>query len=234
MERRLDQPLSRGGDGVFAVLTGDIIGSTGPASPPMEQTRALTALAAERLKGLAPGAAIGAPEFFRGDSWQLLLGDPRWALRAALLIRATLRAELATDTRIAIGLGAVDHIDPARISLSRGEAFVLSGRALDRMTGYFQLTGALPLRAGALALWLPATLHLCSGVIASWTRRQAQVVASALLLAEPTHERIAAALHPPVAKQTVTRALRGADWRALQEPLDAFEKTDWRSLAGPA
>ena len=215
---------------VLAVLTGDIIGSTKLSIERMGHTRSLVEKVAREFRPRAPRAVCGVPEFFRGDSWQLLLREPRWALRVALTIRALLIAEIAVATRLLIGVGGADFIDTRRVSLSTGEAFTLSGRALDAMTGYFDLSGALPERAGALARWFPATLHVCSGLVRPWTRRQAEIISFALLPDSPTHEQIARLLRPPVAKQTVSESLAGADWRSLNEAIRAFEETDWSAL----
>jgi len=222
--------------GIFAVLTGDVIESTELSTKELERAREVLSKATKRLSAMHTQAVRGEPEFFRGDSWQVLLAEPKWALRASLLIRALLRAELGADTRISIGIGVVDKIE-YQVSMSTGEAFTLSGRALDKITGYFELTGALPDRAGALAPWFSVILHLCSGLIRSWTRRQAEIVAKALMLkdptqdkGDPTHEEIAKSLRPPVSKQTVTESLTGANWRVLLEPLRAFENTNWTEL----
>ena len=176
---------------------------------------------------------IGRLEFFRGDAWQLLMDDPAPALALALLLRAQLRWKLSADTRLAIGIGTAQKIDRRKISLSSGEAFELSGHALDRMTGYFTLTAALPARASLAARWLPAVLHLCSDLLRGWTPRQAEIVACALRHREATHEEIGAMLHRPVRKQTVTSALRSAHYRALSEALELFEETDWTTLLQP-
>jgi hypothetical protein len=217
---------------VFAVLTGDLIGSARLSTERLGGTRRLVLRTARDLRAKARHALIGAPEFFRGDAWQLLLGEPRQALRVALLIRAVLSAEIDVETRVSIGVGRVDVIDRARISRSTGEAFTLSGQALDKITGYFDLTGALPERTGVMAVWFPATLHLCSGLVRTWTRRQAEIVAIALSRDNPTHEGIAKSLRPKVSKQTVSESLAGAGWRTLLEAIRAFEATDWASLAG--
>jgi hypothetical protein len=217
----------------LAVLTGDIIGSTGLSVEQMSRTRSHVEKAAREFRPKPPRAVCGVPDFFRGDSWQLLLKEPRWALRVALTIQAALLAEVDVRTRISIGVGGADFIDARRISLSTGEAFTLSGRALDAITGYFDLTGAVPVRTGALVRWFPATLHLCSGLVRPWTRRQAEIVSLALLPDNPTHEWIAKALRPRVAKQTVSESLAGAGWRALLEAIRAFEETDWPALLAP-
>jgi hypothetical protein len=218
------------GHGPVAVLTGDIIRSTALSSERLQQARHIVLDAARGFEGRRPSGLGSGAEFFRGDAWQLVLSRPGGALRLALLIRARLRAEIGADTRIAIGIGGVEVIDPERTSLSLGEAFELSGRALDKMTGYFEMTAALPEAAGVPAQWLPAMAHLCSGLVGSWTRRQAEIVACALLLESPTHAQIAKALSPPVQKQSVTSILRGAHWRPLLEAIRAFEATDWAAL----
>lgn len=154
-------------------------------------------------------------------------------MRVALFLRALLSARIDVETRIAIGVGSADLINRKRVSLSTGEAFTLSGHALDRITSYFDLTGALPDRAGAMARWFPATLHLCSGLVRPWTRRQAEILSIALLQDHATHEDIAKSLQPKVSKQTVSESLAGAGWRTLLEAIRAFEETDWASVAAP-
>jgi hypothetical protein len=219
---------------VFAVLTGDIVGSRRLSAEGLQRTRSLLADGAARFRRRQPRALCGVPEVFRGDAWQLLLREPRWALRLALLVQALLLAGNDVRTRISIGIGGVEVINRRRISVSTGEAFMLSGHALDHITGYFDLTGALPDRAAPLSGWFPAMLHLCSGLVRPWTRRQAEIVSLALLSANPTHESIAASLRPRVSKQSVTESLAAARWRPLLDAMRVCEETDWeRLLAGP-
>ena len=222
----------RGAGRVFAVLTGDIVSSRRLSVERLERTRRLIASGAAEFRRRQPRAFSGVPEVFRGDAWQLLLREPRWALRVALLMRALLLARNDVRTRVSIGIGAVEAIDRRRISLSTGEAFTLSGHALDHITGYFDLTGALPERAAPLAAWFPAMLHLCSGLMRSWTRRQAEIVSLALLADNPTHEAIAGSLRPRVSKQSVSESLAAARWRPLLEGIRVFEQSDWDRLTG--
>jgi hypothetical protein len=118
----------------------------------------------------------------------------------------------------------------SKISLSTGEAFTVSGRALDDMGTYFQLTGATAEGLGAIEDWVPLTFQLCGAIVRNWTRRQSEIVAQALIMTQPEHEEIANALTPPVAKQTVTKALQAANWRALTSALKAFEKASWDAI----
>jgi hypothetical protein len=95
-------------------------------------------------------------ELIRGDSFQCLVPNPRAALKIALLIRTYVRSlnptaqydiyrrenpalrqtELLTkwlfDARIAIGIDSIDY-EGETLAESDGEAFHLSGRALDRL-----------------------------------------------------------------------------------------------------
>ncbi|WP_084395641.1 hypothetical protein [Henriciella aquimarina] len=219
---------------IYAVLTGDLVASSDMTAARLEQVRNTLKTAAEIFSNSFPRPVEIRLDMYRGDAWQVLLNDSGLALRLSLYLRARLRAGLEADTRVSIGLGLCDTIDPAKVSLSTGEAFTLSGRALDHMTGYFDMTAAVPERAGALCQWLPASLHLVSEIVRAWTRRQAEIASEALLRPEATHEDIAQLLDPPVSKQSVTASLSGAGWRALQEPLKAFEDTDWRALLAPA
>ena len=211
-------------------MTGDIIDSTRLSQAGLERVRQLLQQAAEAFCASYGGTVEARLDFYRGDAWQLLLTEQRLALRLSLYLRARLRAELEADTRVAVGLGTVEAIDRDRLSRSTGEAFTLSGRALDAMTGYFDMTAALPPRAGVLGDWLPAVFHLCSDMVRGWTRRQAEISAVALLMPDATHEQIAGTLRPKVTKQTVTASLSGANWRALQEALTTFETTQWTKL----
>ena len=95
-------------------------------------------------------------EMYRGDSFQCLIDTPKDALRIALILKTYIRslnpsdiiAEIGSvwsekkkvallpnwmfDVRMAIGIGAV-AMKMKNIATSDGEAFYLSGRALDEM-----------------------------------------------------------------------------------------------------
>ena len=111
---------------VRAVLTSDIVNST-----------KLTAAKDRKLtKMLADIFLYEKMEFFRGDSFQVYIKNPKEALRLALQCRAaaiSLSKEekiVLSDVRISIGIGNVQA--PIRaLTTAKGEAFVLSGRQFD-------------------------------------------------------------------------------------------------------
>lgn len=218
------------GDKCYAVLTGDIVKSAKLGARELAVARGVVTASLDEVRDWRRGALKGAAEFFRGDSWQALMANPSLSLRTAVFVRARLIAECGVDSRVSIGIGAVDSISRTRVSLSTGEAFLASGRALDAMG-----RGRLAIAAGEslnralapLRSWLPAFAALCDSLVSGWTPRQAEIVAAALAPSAPTQEEIARRMG--VAQQAISKSLDAAHWRAIEEAIEAFEATQWRS-----
>jgi len=207
-----------------AVLTGDLVGSGRASEAALDHARNTIRETLEALPW-EERLAQGPVDFFRGDAWQALLARPRWSLRAALLLRARLRAEGAPDTRVALAIGGVGRVDASRISRSSGEAFVRSGRALDALPRAARFTAEIAdANAGAENAWLRVVASLCDAWIRDWTRRRAAIIAEALALRQPRHAEIAARLDPPVAQQTVTGALNASGWRGVWNAVETWER----------
>jgi hypothetical protein len=217
----------------YAVLTGDVINSRRLSPTQLESVRSSLVGAVDLARGWKRGLVGGKPEFFRGDAWQLLLTDPAMALRVAILLRASFRAGGLADSRIAIGVGDVEKISSVRVSLSTGQAFVISGKALDNMTRYSSMTIEVPKSVGPLSDWLPVVGHLCDSLISQWTRRQAEMVCAAVDPTEPDYEKIGRLLKPAVSKQAVAKVLSGANWHAIREAIRQFEQTSWEAVLQP-
>jgi hypothetical protein len=122
---------------IYAVLTGDLVGSRQLAGDQVEalfqNLNDLWGQFAERHAG----AVIGRIEVFRGDGWQAALAQPSLAVKAALFLRAVVKAQpfdQVVDTRVGIGIGRVDVLKPDRLNESNGPAFQLSGEALEALT----------------------------------------------------------------------------------------------------
>lgn len=215
---------------VVAVLTGDIVDSTALDLKGLALARQSLTGAARAFEDIYADALLLPAEFFRGDAWQMALRRPELGLRLALFLTARLRSEGDVRTRVAIGLGAAEGLSPS-VTTSVGEGFQLSGRALDAMTGYYVLTADLPEASGPVRDWVRLCVQLCGRFAQTWTRRQAEIVAMALLTTPPHHAAIADKLVPKVAKQTVTKALEGAHWHWLLDAVATFEATDWRTMS---
>jgi hypothetical protein len=214
----------------YAVLTGDIIHSSRLTPTQLEAVRSSLIGSVDKVRRWKRGLVKGKPEFFRGDAWQLLLADPAMALRVGVFLRASLLARGLADSRVAIGLGEVEEISHERVSLSTGQAFVISGKALDRMTRYSNMTIEIPKTVGPFSAWLPVAGHLCDSLIGQWTTRQAELVRAAVNPKEPGSEKIGQSLKPAVSKQAVAKGLSGANWYVIKEAVHLFEETLWGDL----
>ena len=158
----------------------------------------------------------------------MLLGEPRYFLRAAIYLRAALRREHREfDTRIGVGLGEVARIDPARISLSAGDAFLASGRQLDAMSSDLGITVAVPERCAARLGWLTPMAALCSSSLTHWSERQAEIALKMLHPAGPRQIDVASML--AISKQAVSKTLTAIDFEALLAALRWVEGCNWQA-----
>lgn len=214
----------------FAVLTGDLVKSTRLSGDEMLRARAAILDAAKAVGGWRKGLVPARSEFFRDDSWQVLLADPGEALRVALFLRARLLATRLTDTRIAIGIGPVSQIEPRRVSLSRGEAFVRSGEALDGLKQPGRM--ALATVDGLCETdWAAVVIRLCDVLMSACTSGQASVLAESLV---PGVERLADIARRKGSGATARgmgKALRRAGGSALEAAVVRFESADWQPAA---
>ncbi|HEX42598.1 MAG TPA: hypothetical protein ENN81_11170 [Phycisphaerales bacterium] len=208
-------------DKLHAVLTGDIVRSRSLSHRQLEKVRNRLDWCTEQLNGLKRRLVHGRVDFFRGDSWQMLLNEPTQALRAALYARAALLAFEECTTRISIGIGPVTEISRRRISQSTGKAFVLSGHALDQMKPGERLAIELPDAWRETSAWLKVMLRMCDAVAGHWKPRQAEAALRAL--EGLTQTEIADAIKPPISQQAVAKALAGGDWNAIDAALAQFE-----------
>lgn len=116
-------------------------------------------------------------EMFRGDSFQITVENPSFALAIGIALRAALRANTPDgltpwDARISIGIGEVSF-ESESILTSDGEAFRLSGRGFDTL-------GKRRLFISTSTEGLNAELKLNTAfadeIITKWTPKQAAVV----------------------------------------------------------
>ncbi|MDZ7724584.1 MAG: hypothetical protein U5R06_17715 [candidate division KSB1 bacterium] len=213
---------------ICAVLTGDIIRANRLDDQEMNKVRSCLSDAVTRMQDW--DRIYGGPDFFRGDSWQLMLTQPDLALRVAIYLRAAMRASRLSDTRIAIGLGHVNDMNPDQISQSTGEAFSLSKRGLYDMKIHVNMTVQLPKSLQLLSDWAPLMVHLCDAVINRWTRRQSEIAGLALDIQKPTHAEIAEQLSTNITRQAVSDSLKATNWTVIRDAVCEFEKTQWEFL----
>jgi hypothetical protein len=210
----------------IAVLTGDLVRSSDLSVADLARARSALEHAAQHIAGWKTKPVVGPVEFFRGDAWQLALGVPGLFLRASILVRARLRAEDARfDTRIGVGLGGYDELNLDRTSLSTGEAFTISGSALDGLAGGSGISVDVPDGVRDRFGWVRPMAGLCSAIADQWTEKQALLVARMLESRDVQQTNVAAQLQ--VTRQSVSKQLLAADFGALNEAVDYVESVDW-------
>jgi hypothetical protein len=199
------------------VLSGDLIGSSeaGPSETNLAIIRVLaTAAAIERWDD-------SGPTYFtrvRGDGWQFILRNPKYALRSSLRVFANLICVKGLpQTRIAIGLGEIDHIEGSDLSSASGHAFEASGRTLDAMaeSDRFAIAGVgvTPLHHAIVAL--------IEDHISRWTPEQAEAAAYYLDPTDPTLKQIAGSLG--ISTQAVHSRIKGGGAQALRQAVNYWE-----------
>ena len=202
-----------------AVLTGDLVGSTKVARPTLEACMDHLRTAAQTISiwtGMEPLRFTR----FRGDGWQVILNQPQFAVRAGLLLIASLTAADDTlTTRIAIGMGSIDSLGTQDLGDASGPAFIRSGRALDQM------------KPDHSFVLIDPNLNLLRNVVTSllgersgrWSRLQAQAMVLALDPARPTLQTMATRVG--VTLQSVSYRLRSAGWPTIHDALSVLEST---------
>jgi hypothetical protein len=180
-----------------AVITGDIVKST-YISDHAKMIRSLK-LIMQRLVEQGYVRA-GRWEIFRGDSFQLVT-EPEKALLAALILRSGFRGGVyrlasplvvedmldeSIDVRLSIGIGGVGELTEP-ISESYGEAFTLSGKMLEDITGEeLRLIVVTPDKS--LNTHFEMICRLMDIIINDWSENSSQAIYRNLLLGETQRE----------------------------------------------
>lgn len=120
-----------------AILTGDIMASRRLNASQLTGTFQEMNTFWSEFSSLHSGQVLGKIDVFRGDGWQAALASPEHAVDAAVFLRAVVKAcplSEKSDSRLGIGIGSVEQLDPDDLGGSHGEAFEASGDALSLAT----------------------------------------------------------------------------------------------------
>jgi len=198
---------------INAVLTGDIVNSTGMGKS--NESRLLKIL--NQL--LEPYLF----EFYRGDSFQVYIKDPKPALRIALLCRSAAIGiakedeQILSDVRISIGIGQVKT--PVKsLSTAKGEALLLSGRAFDKMLKTetrLSVATENPLANEGLQV----ISDYINDIFKTMTGKQAQVIFE--LLKGKTQQQVAKKLKRT--KSTINQHVSSGKWFQIEKLLTQYE-----------
>ncbi len=190
----------------------------------------------EKLKALQVWAKMES-EIYRGDSFQSLLHAPGSALQVALVLKTYIKGLEPTqeemkemgyhawtdfqkqqvDVRISLAIGEVDN-ETGKIGTSNGEAFRLSGRQLDEMTGFKRSFGATSDDVYKQELETEAVL--LDALLSRSTVSQCQVIC--FKLEGMTEMGIAEKLK--INQSAVNQRASSGSWYAMEAVVKRFEK----------
>ena len=200
----------------FAVLTGDVVGSSKLSDEDRHSLPDALREASRAARSFFGKAIPLEADVFRGDGWQVVVADAALGLRVALFFRAHLRGNspgLGLDTRISIGIGTISFLPKQRASQGDGPAFRVSGQALEKMSRSRRL--ALTVAEAETPAGIVAVVGLIDPLMVRWTEKQALAVVGALQ--RRTQEAIGNSWNPPVKQQVIARHLQQANWQAIEE-----------------
>lgn len=206
-----------------AVITGDLVkstkvdkkGYTRLISTLKKTFQTITSLYSDNDKSIAF-------DIFRGDSFQGIIPNPKFALNASLIIRSCLRksqsenSSLNWDARTAIGIGSVDSV-PENVSEGTGEAYKYSGSSLDQMKSEQRLTIITPWEK--VNNEMRSQTALLDAIMAKWTPPQAEIVFE-LLQGKP---RKAISKEFDISQAAVHYRVKGAGWLAIQKFIERYQ-----------
>jgi hypothetical protein len=196
-----------------AVITGDIVNFTSLGAVHRE---ALVRESKDFLQKINPQK--GSAEFFRGDSFQLIVSDVVEAIHKSIQIRCWFKKgawsdeKSLLDAKIAIGVGEISYLGDSVLD-SDGEAFHLSGRTFDKMeTSMFRIV----VPNEEINKQLEIIADLMNVIMTDWTKPQAEVIF--LLMENKTQQQIA--LELAVGQSSVNKRIRLSKWKEIERTIN--------------
>ena len=174
-------------------------------------------------------------DIFRGDGFQAVTQDIQISFYLMLLFKAGLRRhnslkgrntlENVLDARIALGIGTIDHDRKRSLSQMTGEAFVKSGRSLEKMKSEGR---SIMINTGEAEL--DSEFEVVSPLIEALTSRWTSVQAEAVyiyLLQKPTQEVLGKRLN--ISQRAVGKRLKGSNIELILAYEERFrERVKWK------
>ncbi|MGB5418135.1 transcriptional regulator [Algibacter sp.] len=165
-----------------SIITGDIINSK--KSTPENWLDALKTI----LKSF--GNSPKTWEIYRGDSFQLEI-EPKDALQACILIKATIKQFENIDVRLAIGIGDKTY-QSKNITESNGSAFVNSGECFENLK---KTTLAIKSPFESFDTTMNLMLDLAQLTINNWSSTSANLIKTTLETPNLTQNQLAEILN---------------------------------------
>jgi len=157
---------------LFAVVTGDVIGSTKLTG--VDLTVALRTAYSTVVNLLGEEYFPMEIDIFRGDSWQVLINDPLMSADFTLLFRCALKMN-KIQFRAAIGIGTIESVPDDRVSNGLGNAYLHSGRAFEHLGNAAGYTLDVSFPEGLTIGKLAPMIRLLDVITTFWSPDQCRV-----------------------------------------------------------
>lgn len=199
------------------VITGDVVGST-----KINDFGKLPKLINDLITEISLCCTKCKVEINRGDSFQVLVEDPKQALLVALLIRAGFRKSSIDlgnkdlDMRLSVGIGEVSYMDE-KIGQSNGEAFILSGHGFDNLTKTQRLS--VQTFSDSINSELKVETAFIDDIVSNWTHLHGEIMYQSLLT-DSTQCELAKKLG--TSQQNICKRLRCAKEKLVRLYLNRF------------
>ncbi len=207
-------------DKIYAVITGDVVKS-GKFGKEREKALKILKDTLNSLSDFRDKSIVGVSDIFRGDSFQIVISEPKHVLEIAIYLKAELLSKMikekSIDVRIAIGIGEIESLNKKNIKESDGEAFRLSGSSLDNISKYrrFSIKSSID--------ELNKQLEFISSSIDSITRRWSTEQAEAILLWLKGDTQISISKKLNISQPAVNQRLQLGDHFTLSKSFELFK-----------
>jgi hypothetical protein len=196
-----------------AVITADIVNST----------KLSKAESKKLIKNLTGILLEHQHEFFRGDSFQVLVKSPDEALRILLHARTTAMklsgsSMPVADIRASIGIGNV-KLPVKSFQTASGDVFILSGRAFDKMAKEERLIIICDEKNKAVNSGLKVISQFIDYLFQRLTFKQAAVVYELLM----ARTQIDTAKRLKKSQATVNKHTQAAGWPEIEKLLEEYK-----------
>jgi hypothetical protein len=196
-----------------AVITADIVNSTGLSKPEYKKL----------VKNLMAVLQPHQYEFFRGDSFQVLVKSPAEAFKILLQARTVAMklsgASMPTaDIRASIGIGSI-RLPVKSFQTASGDVFVLSGRSFDKMPKEERLIMVCDEKHKAINLGLKLISQFIDYLFQRLTFKQAAVVHELLM----NRTQVDTAKRLKKSQATVHKHTQAAGWPEIEKLLEDYK-----------
>lgn len=157
-------------------------------------------------------------EIFRGDSFQFEI-QPGMALKAALLLKATIKRFKKLDIRIAIGIGEKSY-QADKITESNGTAFINSGECFEQLK---KNTLGIKTSDKSFDHQMNLMFELASLTMDNWTPTSAGIIKAAIENPEADQKKLAEKLN--IKQSNISRGLKRGGYDEINKMLEYYQKS---------